>query len=191
MFHKKDVKAIPVISLHAPASGKPFTIHWQVINENKVQFYSIEYSRDGKDFKTIGQLPSDLTKNGNYTWVIAKAGSGENFYRVRSFGPAESTCLSNEVQLSVPAERILFSHITVAPNPAIKGCLQFYFSKQEKGVYALDLFNPLGQTVYTGSSPFGGGNGYVDFTGIPILSGVYRARLTKPNGTISRFVIVY
>jgi hypothetical protein len=191
VFRNKESVAIPSVFLQANKTSSGVMLNWKVINEEEKRFFQVQFSSDGKDFRTVAELAANPLNKGSYSWLDGKPMPGNNFYRIHIKGFGTETGFSNTVFQAVMNEKSGLPHIMLAPNPGIKGCLRFYFSKEQAGIYYVRLFNSSGQTVYSAKTIFTGSDGVVKFTGLPDLSGVYRVQLEMPNGGTKKFLVVY
>jgi hypothetical protein len=191
VFRNREATALPGIILHVNNTSQGIMITWKGLKQNGIKGYGIEQSPDAIHFRSSGYVPATKDRDGSYSWPVPQPVHGHNFYRIRVVGADGAVGFSNTEKVLVKGDRKVEPGITVAPNPAIKGRLRFYFSNQSTGEYSLNLINPAGQAVYTGKMSFTGPNDFLSFTGLPELSGLYRALLTKPDGTTSVFVVVY
>jgi hypothetical protein len=58
---------------------------WQTASERDNAFFAVEYSRDGRNFETIGEVKGNGTTSSvsNYNFTHPTAAQGVNYYRVR------------------------------------------------------------------------------------------------------------
>jgi uncharacterized repeat protein (TIGR01451 family) len=191
VFRNKEAVVIPSVSLEVNNTSSGVILNWKVMNEKKIDSYQVQFSSNGQDFTTIGQLSADPMKNGTYSWAAGKPVTGSNFYRIRFRSQGPYIGITNSVLLFVPEQRGGLPRISVAPNPASKCSLHFYLTNQPSGIYSVKLFNSGGQRVYAGMIRFSGISGLITFSGVPSLTGVYHAVLTMPNGDTKNFSILY
>ncbi|MGN6605024.1 MAG: hypothetical protein ACTHK8_21390 [Ginsengibacter sp.] len=191
VFRNREATALPGVTLYLNNTSGAIMLTWRGLKQHGIKGYRIEQSPDGIHFRSNGYVTVSEDRNASYSWSVSQPVQGHNYYLIRVVGADGAVGFSNTKDVIVEGDRKVEPGITVAPNPAVKGRLRFYFSNQSTGDYSLNLINPAGQSVYRGKTSFSGTNGFLSFTGLPGLSGLYKAMLTKPDGTTSVFVVVY
>ncbi len=176
------------VSLHTSTNAAGVLIDWKAFNEGADGYYNIQYSIDGTHFENIGRVAVNPVNNGNYNWIAAIPEPGNNYYRINSITNTGQTYLSDVTKVFVPVRQ---QHIAIAPNPAVKGALQLYFSNEPAGVYKLKIVSSNGQSIYNGQVNFAGGNGFIRISNNQLLDGVYQVELIKPDETKKIMKVVY
>ena len=126
------------------------TVNWYTENENNINTYAIEYSKDGINFSEIGKQTPTANNNGNpyYSFVHTAPADGNNWYRIKA------NAINGEVQYSDVAkiadkEIVSPAKISVYPNPVTDGKIYVNFVNETFGNYELIITNMAGQTVYS------------------------------------------
>jgi hypothetical protein len=145
----KAAGALPVriVQFKASAKDKGVLVNWQVEEDESVEGYEVQRSKDQQTFATIGtQAASGLNKGTvNYSHFDAEPVKGNNFYRLKI------TEKGGEVKYS-PIARVTFGgtirSLQVYPNPLTGTELQVKLDQWPAGNYRLRITDVLGRTVY-------------------------------------------
>lgn len=99
-----------------PADKNAAMVKWTVatptVNSDK---FEIEYSEDGRNFKSIGELKIDNTNQSNYQFLHTNIPGGNLFYRIREIDIDGKYVYSNIVVLH---RKNIADNFIIFPNPA-------------------------------------------------------------------------
>ncbi|MBC7651796.1 MAG: T9SS type A sorting domain-containing protein, partial [Deinococcales bacterium] len=147
----KQVKPMQFVKINAVRNkNNTATVTWYTENENNINTYSIEHSKDGISFIEIGKQMPTANNNGNpyYSFVDATADDGNNWYRTKAYTINGTSQLSEIAKINA-TEILLPATITVYPNPVQEGQVQLSFIYEKLGKYQITIVNMAGQTVYS------------------------------------------
>ena len=138
-----SVLPIELIYFNAKVINKKVDLSWATASEENFDYFSIERSSDGKDFKEIAQV----TGNGNsyqridYTYTDNFPAIGISYYRLRSIDFDGYTEIFDYALVNVEGVK---SKAEVFPNPVTSGVLnvQLNFNLEEEAKVL--LYNNVG-----------------------------------------------
>ncbi|HMO61001.1 MAG TPA: T9SS type A sorting domain-containing protein [Ferruginibacter sp.] len=153
--------------------------------ESEVKHYTIEKSNDGRNFTTLVVL-QPKSNNGllnSYSFVDNNPYKGNNFYRVRSEEVYGAVKYSPVVSINTSRAG---ANVNVYPNPVKGNNVSIQLENLEKAVYNIDIFNNLGQKVFTRQLRHDGNNSTI-VADLPVAAkaGVYSVHVTS---TLTRYV---
>ena len=125
------------------------TVTWYTENENNVNYYIIESSKDGVNFTEIGKQMPTANNNGNpyYSYIHTTPIDGNNWYRVKAEAITGASKYSEIAKTDVK-EKEVPTAITLFPNPIIDGKVHVSFTSVPAGKYQLSVNNMEGQSIY-------------------------------------------
>jgi hypothetical protein len=150
-------------------------LQWTTAMEENFSHFSIERSRDGKNFEAIDETPARGGKNlvTHYAFVDGSAKSGRFYYRLKSID------IDNAFEYSaierVDIEKASFDIASIYPNPvAGKFTVSVFEGKNGK----MNIIDKYGRSV--AEAELREGNQDFEFNSLP--SGIYYARIQTENG---------
>jgi hypothetical protein len=147
VFRSTGALPVRIVQFKASAKDKGVNVNWQVEEDESVEKYEVEHSKDQRSFSTIGtQAATGLNKGTlNYSHFDNEPVKGNNFYRLKV------TENSGKITYS-QIERVSFSgskrSLQVYPNPVTGTELQVKMDQWPAGNYRLRITDVLGRTVY-------------------------------------------
>lgn len=134
---------VELSAFHVRAINKGVQLDWQTASELNNDYFAIQHSTDGRNFKTIaysnGAGDSGILQTYEFTHLEPAIGS--NYYRLEQFDFDGKSSLS-EIRL-VHVEDL--NTILVYPNPVSESLyVNYAFAKQDAHVYLKDYF---GRTI--------------------------------------------
>ena len=147
----KQVKPMWFVKINAVRNtNNTATVNWYTENENNINTYSIERSKDGINFSELGKQMPTANNNGNpsYSFIDAAPDDGNNWYRIKTNTINGTKQLSEIVKIGA-VEILLPATTTVYPNPVLEGKVQISFVNEKVGKYSLAIVTMAGQTVYS------------------------------------------
>ena len=125
-------------------------VTWAIANENNINYYEIERSVDGINFKTIyTQLPTaNNMGNPYYKFVDNGAPLEIVWYRIKA------NAVTGGIQFSATANAkavdINTKHgVSVYPNPVVDGNINLSFNNKTQGTYSITILNNVGAIIKT------------------------------------------
>jgi hypothetical protein len=160
-------------------------VEWNVAAEVDVVKYEVEKSANGTSFDKAGTVTAINSKV--YNWFDATPNNGNNYYRIKVINKDNTSSYSNVVNVKMGNTK---GDIAVYPNPVKGNVINVQFTDQEKGTYNVQLFNNLGQQVYTSRIVHQGGSASEALQLNSALSkGVYQLVITTGDRKITQQVI--
>ena len=125
-------------------------VNWYTDNENNINTYSVQHSKDGINFTDIGSQTPTANNNGNpyYSFTHTTPVDGNNWYRIKANLINAPTQYSDIAKIWVK-EIDLPTSISIYPNPVMEGKVNIGFVNEPTGKYQLVITNIAGQTIYT------------------------------------------
>jgi len=143
VFVKRFGTAVPVKfgRLTATRNRSSVLVQWSVAQEINTDYYTIEHSLDGVNFKSIGKINA----NGSsiYSFTHEQAPKAKNFYRIQSVDKDKQTFYSNIA--STDGDNSFT--IQASPNP-VKDVLHLYLNNATTGKAVISIINMEGRIIY-------------------------------------------
>lgn len=125
------------------SSNKSVVLNWNATNESNLNDFSIERSKDGKEFEKVGSVVAQNKDETSYSFYDNKPFEGLNYYRLK-MNDIDSKYSYSEVVTVVNHKSI---KTEVFPNPAINKITVAHV-KAESGAF-ISIRNKEGQQVKT------------------------------------------
>ncbi|MEO5569629.1 MAG: SBBP repeat-containing protein [Bacteroidia bacterium] len=147
--HKMNsgLTALPIelVSFYGRAIEMQNILYWTTLSEINNNYFSLQRSRTGNNFETIGILngAGNSTQKSTYSFTDAKPFMGINYYRLQQTDFNGEISFSKIIALQNPPDK--FYELITSPNPAIDFINVFY-----KNLNANDeiiILNTLGETL--------------------------------------------
>lgn len=148
IWYTKIVTPLPIelLSFTGEYTSKGNLLKWVTATEINNNYFTVERSIDGKNFKSIGQVKGagNSSRDISYNYLDVWAPEGINYYRLRQNDFDDNFTYSNIIALRSHKKDELF---LVFPNPATES---FIVSVKEFSTdgYDLTISNSLGQVVF-------------------------------------------
>ncbi len=174
--------AVDVLTIKAQAKQNGVQVDWTSKTETDMASYEVEKSAFGASFTKVNTTIAlgNSTIPVSYNWFDANPVTGTNFYRVKGVDRAGNTKYSDIVKVSFGKGE---PGIVVYPNPMEGKSFKMDLNNLLKGTYVLNLYNNMGQLVYTEQLRHDG----IQVTRIinlktDIAKGAYQLQLSSDNG---------
>lgn len=140
-FSYGTILPVRLLNFAAEYKNGKTSISWQVGEEQNVQAYEVEWSKDGRSFEKL----KSVSANGNlgYSAEHANPVTGKNFYRLKILDKDGKTAYSVVRLVNTSGKAV----VNIYPNPA-QDFITIDFGKVESLQTELKLVNALGITVY-------------------------------------------
>ena len=174
--------ALPVELLYFTGyiKGTNVILEWATASEENNDYFSIQRSKDGKYFKTIGTVDGAGTSNEviEYLFVDKKPFKGVNYYRLKQTDYDGQESFSEIIKVNVNTE--VFEIVDIYPVPA-EGTVVVTFNSNSKDFVNLSIFDIAGKESISDKY-----YAYVGFNSVSVkvsdlAKGVYFLHLEK-NG---------
>ncbi len=149
---------IDFIQLSSKTFDNSIRIFWSAAREQDMKQYEIERSNNALIFQQVAIV--NALGNSNtavpYSWPDPSPNIGVNYYRIRAVD-------RNGKKAYSPVLRVFFGSVdnslTIFPNPVVDQRLNLRLVSITRGDYTLDIFNNLGQKIFSQSIVHSGGLG--------------------------------
>ncbi len=176
--------AAPVTWLNVSGESEKATnnIHWQTASEVNNDFYSIEYSTNGREFKEIGQVKgagntSDLS---SYSFEDFQNLGSESFYRIKQVDFDGTFSYSEVISIK---RRLSSDDVVIYPNPSFD---EIYLIANLKDAN-VRIFNAIGKEQPLELSKISDLNAKIDLSSFE--KGVYFLEIdAQGSKTIKSFI---
>ncbi len=177
LFNSKAPLYTSEIKVKASVKAKAAVIDWTVSAEKDVDHYTLESSRNGKDFSAINNTQANNKANSAYSYTDNKAANGDNYYRIKAISKDGSVQYSNIAKVTIGDRR---EGISIYPNPVVGKTMNVQLSNVAVGNYEVVLFNANGQQVMAQSLQHAGGS-ITTTMNLPanLQSGIYQLKIGK------------
>jgi hypothetical protein len=164
-------------------------LSWTAFNESSMLRHDIERSSNGSAFTSIGSVAAQNNRTSySYNYLDATPTQGPNYYRLRSVSNTGEVSYSNILRINLGAGR---TDLAILSNPVIGRVVNLQLSNFERGQYAINIFNNVGQKVFTQSMNLSGGSS-TEIVNLPsgITRGNYFLQFTNGSTNITRQMLV-
>ncbi len=152
-------------------------MHWQTQSESNSNYFLIERSNNGQQFKDVGKVAAAGFSNKalNYQFTDVSPFQGINYYRLRMVDKDNKNTYS--IVRSIGAQ--IKSSLIIYPNPVVSGSFKADFNTAASGLATLEIKTMNGQTVYTKKINIQQGSNSVSVSDVRLSSGVYYISITN------------
>jgi hypothetical protein len=186
------VLPIELLDFKAILNNKKVDITWQVMGEKDVNYYEIERSTDGKNFKPIGneiaknnpitQPTPNIVHHTSYIVHDPTPQYGVNYYRLNiverngnsHYSPIQSVVFEDIKQLK----------LTIYPNPTTD-VLNIQFKADKAQILDFELFDLTGRRVYNYTLSAKEGNNHLFFHTEQFAAGLYTLKMMQGGHLVS------
>ena len=160
-------------------------VTWNMANENNINYYEIERSADGINYKVIDtQLPTaNNMGNPYYTYTDANAPTEMVWYRIKATaiaGAAQFSAKANVIAVDINTKH----GISIYPNPVVDGNINLYFNNKAVGVYSVTVFDNAGNILKTINADIRNNASIKKIKLNDVATGVYRVTVKDVQGNI-------
>ncbi|MEM6965618.1 MAG: lectin-like protein, partial [Bacteroidota bacterium] len=133
-----------MLYFNAEKEGIATRLDWMMLEDTEVDFYEVEVSTDGVDFKTLDELTADqVAAPRHYETMDRNPAFGENFYRLKVHQMNGEFFYSNVRRVNFAID---FDQVVVYPNPTdqqLNIALRDFAGKAG----TIEIYNGLGQRM--------------------------------------------
>jgi hypothetical protein len=172
---------VSMLDFEAKRNGNANHLTWTTDHEINVDRFEVEFSEDGKNFKSIGRLQATNQTSGKqtYRYIDNRITTGIHYYRIRTFDRDSKYSLS-EVR---SVRNLGYASLNVFPNPMSNQLnLQIDLEKAENAVYFITDLS--GRRVQTGRLNLSAGANRMPVSCSSIPKGTYILTLQLNNETL-------
>ena len=177
VFNTKAPLYASEIKVKATVKAKAAVIDWTVSAEKDVDHYTVESSRNGKEFSAINNAQANNRANSAYSYTDNHAANGDNYYRIKAISKDGSVQYSNIAKVTIGDRR---EGISIYPNPVVGKTMNVQLSNVAEGNYEVAMYNANGQQVMAQTLQHAGGSITSTFN-LPanLASGIYQLKIGK------------
>jgi len=179
---------VELISFEGSPSTGMVELYWSTASENNNDFFTVERSLDGIDFKSIGTVKATNSMNfSKYQLNDNAPERGLNYYRLKQTDFNKSYTYSKIIQVEFN-DHIDFS---VYPNPLVKDqSLTISFDKDYGTEIGLSIYDMTGKGVYLDEHIHLANLKEIKLEDLDLSSGIYIVRLSNDYLNSMKKVIV-
>lgn len=177
------------------SENKSNLIQWSTSEEKNNRYFSIEKSKNEKDFESLGNIigagNSQLIQN--YQFTDSNPSKGFNYYRIKQTDFDGNITYSQVINVNVPLEQQSKTTSiieTIGPNPFVNSFKLIYYSTTKDQVQ-ISIMDLQGNTILeeTLTPEFDGQNVYEFMAGRLLTPGTYILRIVQNNSIETTKVI--
>jgi hypothetical protein len=175
---------LPVVykSFNGYRQDEKVFLKWSASVEVNNDYYEVQRSADGTNFKTIGKVQSNALYN--YSFTDATPLKGDNYYRLAQTDKDGSKTLSNILRIPFSDNRNEVKVIATSQNNIT---LSVVSNKQENA--AVHVFDGGGKAVYSGTISLQNGKSIINLPVATAAAGVYIIKIAVSEGVMaSKFI---
>jgi hypothetical protein len=174
---------VDAITIKASQQNGGVQVDWTSKTETDMVKYEVEKSTYGTSFSKVNTTTAlgNSTTPVNYNWFDTNPTMGNNFYRIKGIDKAGNVRYSDMI-------KVLFGKgepgIVVHPNPLAGKTFQVDMNNLAKGTYLLNLYNTMGQKLYSEKIQHDGGQAATKTIDLnsDFDQGLYQIQLIGDNG---------
>lgn len=138
---------VELSSFYAKKIGLETAINWTTASETNNEFFEIQRSSDGVNFKKIGRIKGhgNSVQNRSYSFMDKHPEKGINYYRIKQVDYDGASSLSKTASVFFETEKIVAD---VYPNPVNNNTVTLTFPKDMDGELTVELFDLSGKLIY-------------------------------------------
>jgi hypothetical protein len=160
---------VELISFSGNYEDQKVRLNWTAANQQKTKEFEVQYSTDGIEYTSIGNIPTKEGRNANYVFYSTKYQSGKNYYRLKQVDLGGYATISKTIMIRYnPSDQ---SYISIYPNPT-SNQLILSFSKPIDSQLRLTLNSMNGQKIW--SALLDASSSKIEVTLPAIPKGIYR-----------------
>jgi len=174
--------AVDALTIKAQAKNNGVQVDWTSKTETDMAGYEVERATFGNNFTKLNTTTAlgNSSTPVSYSWFDANPNMGTNFYRVKAFDKTGNIKYSDIVKVTFGKGE---PGIAVYPNPVEGRTFKMDMNNLVKGTYLLNLYNNMGQLVYTQQLQHDGSQATRTINlKTDIAKGAYQLQLSSDNG---------
>jgi hypothetical protein len=171
-FTTATVLANELTSFTAAKQNNQINLSWLTASEKENDNFSIERSKDGKNFTAIGQVKGAInsTVSKDYSFVDATPLKGINYYRLKSIELGGKTSFSKVVSVSLLDKN---NRTLVYPNPVAESALRIEHDASADSELLLKVIDVTGRVIKAEKRSVVSGNNIISMDVSTLASGQY------------------
>jgi hypothetical protein len=190
VFKTSGVLPVNYTAVKAYQQNAGIQVDWKVAAESNMRNYEVEKSTDGRSFNSAGTVAAKANNSTavSYSWFDAAPSKGINYYRIKAVDNAGVAKYSQVVNVKLGGGK---SEISIYPNPVVGKTISVQFTEQDKGTYTVNLFNNIGQVVFTKTIAHNGGSATQTISiGNAVSKGVYQMQVSNGEVKLNQQIVL-
>ena len=184
------VLPVHVTNIKAFQQDQHIRVNWTALNETNIDHYEVEKSLTGNDFKAIAKttaLNNNQPQN-LYGITDMQVNAGKQYYRIRIIAKDGEVSYTAVVSVNINGGK---PAVTVQPNPVQNKVANLQFNNIPAGKYQVQLYNSVGQKVYSKVIDHNGGSSSQQLN-LPssVIAGNYICRVFGETASFSITLVV-
>ncbi len=202
-FGRKNlVNSLPIELLDFKANyikqDKSVALLWTTLSESNTDYFTIEKTMDGKEYKKIGQVKAAGNSNEKveYNWVDFDTQEGLSYYQIKEYDLDGTLAFTSDLEsVNVNNEVMDYLSISLYPNPSKTGSIinftsNFKFKPAENITIALTDINGSEVSRYSHETDDEGHLSHNYFSINDIPEGVYIVSIYSESVNIRKVLII-
>jgi hypothetical protein len=166
------------------------SVNWKNTKEEKVAYYQVMRSTNGKDFIPVGVL--NATQNNGvearYTFIDKSATQAVYYYRIKLINIENDQFYSNTAKINLESR---LGSINILSNPVTDHRLGLQLNDLPARIYNLTILNSSGQIVYNNKiNHIAGSSTYSIQLSSSLSKGIYYLQLNSADSKFSRSILI-
>jgi hypothetical protein len=181
VLKRNNIVPLDLLSFDAKMVNNAAHLSWQTANEDKVDYFEVEKSANGKVFTPLSKTPAKNVPSQNYSAVDEKPFADVSYYRLKMVD-IDGRFTYSAIK-SVVFEENKKHHVRIYPNPT-SDKLTIEFTAEQEEVVEFELINTNGQIAHTDKLACRVGSNSILFNTSRFPEGLYALRI-KQGKTVS------
>ncbi len=137
---------VTLVAFNAKKSSQKVNLDWQTASEKNADYFNVERSIDGNDFKLIGKISAsgNSTSLKSYSLIDENPIFGNNYYRLKQID-FDGSFIYSDIKTVYLGKTSLLS---MYPNPAVNKSFTIKIPEQVQGDYSVQLIDNAGRIIY-------------------------------------------
>lgn len=166
---------VDMLQLKAYRKENQVQVEWNTTNEQQVKQHIVERSADAKNFKQLTGVAAKNEAVNQYAVTDVTPLNGNNYYRIKTVDVNGSVKYSSVVKVYMGKEK----DVQVYPNPVKGHVMNVEMNNMPAGNYSFELFNSIGQRVYSDRIRYQGNAAVSVKLPSAITPGVYNLKISE------------
>ncbi len=173
----------------AERKGSSSILHWTTLSEINNDYFLVEHSVDGYDFRPLGKVKSagNSISRTNYQYTHLEPSLGINYYRLTQFDFDGASEKFGPVSVLFKTQNL----VNVFPVPARTGRLNMAYHAIRNGEIKWEIYNANGMEISQGTETVNSGMNRFLIVDDNLTKGMYYLRVGQENGETEsvRFIV--
>jgi hypothetical protein len=175
---------IELVSFTGECDSHNITLKWTTASENNNNYFTVERSEEGINWKVVGRVEGAGTSSSKHTYTLTDRlpNTQTSFYRLKQTDDDGNYKYGKVIAMQKCGDNTA-NNLVVFPNPS-RGKFGLLFSGNAKQVHSIEIFNSSSQKIY-GSNDF---QSKFDLSGK--APGIYYMHIQLNSETVTTEIVV-